>query len=40
MAGAEIIASGIGILCLIIFGYVLVGGILSTGENAVSAQND
>ena len=40
MAGAEIIASAIGILCLIIFGYVLVGGILSTGENAASAQKD
>jgi len=40
MAGAEIIASGIGILCLIIFGYVLIGGILSVGENAASAQND
>jgi hypothetical protein len=40
MAGAEIIASGIGILCLIIFGYVLVGGILSVGENAASAQTD
>jgi|GEM_PF-622885 len=40
MAGAEIIASGIGILCLIIFGYVLVGGILSTTENTASAQND
>ena len=40
MAGAEIIASGIGILCLIIFGYVLIGGILSTTENAASAQND
>ena len=40
MAGAEIIASAIGILCLIIFGYVLVGGILNTGETAASAQND
>ena len=40
MAGAEIIASAIGILCLIIFGYVLVGGILNTGENAASAQKD
>jgi len=40
MAGAEIIASAIGILCLIIFGYILVGGILTTGENAASAQKD
>jgi hypothetical protein len=40
MAGAEIIASAIGILCLIIFGYVLIGGILTIGENAASAQND
>lgn len=40
MAGAEIIASAIGILCLIIFGYVLIGGILITGENAASAQKD
>lgn len=40
MAGAEIVASAIGMLCLIIFGYVLVGGILTNGENAVSAQND
>lgn len=38
MAGAEIIASAIGILCLIIFGYILVGGILTNGENAASAQ--
>jgi len=40
MAGAEIIASAIGILCLIIFGYVLVGGILTTGENTIATQKD
>ena len=40
MAGAIIIACGIGILLLILVGYVLVGSILSSADITASAQKD
>jgi hypothetical protein len=40
MAGAVIIASAIGILLLILVGYVLVGGTLASGDIITSAQKD
>jgi len=40
MAGAIIIACGIGILLLVLVGYVLVGSILASGDSIASAQKD
>ncbi len=40
MAGAIIIASAIGILLLVLVGYVLVGGTLVSADSIASAQKD
>jgi flagellar protein FlaF len=40
MAGAIIIASAIGILLLVLVGYVLVGSTLSSADSIASAQKD
>jgi len=40
MAGAIIIASAIGILLLVLVGYVIVGGTLSSADRIESAQKD
>ena len=40
MAGAEVIAAAVSILCLIIVGYVLVGSVLVTAEIVTNAQKD
>ena len=40
MAGAIIIACAIGVLMLVLIGYVLVGSILASGDSIASAQKD
>ncbi len=40
MAGAEIIGAAIGVLLLILVGYLLIGSALTSAEVVTSAQND